>query len=185
MPTSLGSPPSFDSLDGSSGGLAESRSPQGRAEPWPYTRGPLQSTSERIVLVDEAHKFQTLSSDKRSAGNNDKLSTTDKVAIGAGVAALAGGIGAVVYSHWDDIKRFFKWGQLASGAVEDSAVLLETKLDHALALCKESPVDLDTLRSSIAAANHEARKLVTVNKQLRDRLDELRATVQTGQLDVK
>jgi hypothetical protein len=135
--------------------------------------------------VDEAHKFQTLSSDKRSAGNNDKLSTTDKVAIGAGVAALAGGIGAVVYSHWDDIKRFFKWGQLASGAVEDSAVLLETKLDHALALCKESPVDLDTLRSSIAAANHEARKLVTVNKQLRDRLDELRATVQTGQLDVK
>jgi TnpA family transposase len=114
-----------------------------------------------------------------------KLSTADKVALGAGVAALAGGIGAAIYGHWDDIKRFFKWGNLASGAVEDSALLLETKLDHATALCEEHLVDIDALRSAISAADAEAHKLVSVNKQLRSRLDALRAAIPTGASDAK
>jgi len=113
-----------------------------------------------------------------------KLSTADKLALGAGVAALASGIGAAIYSHWDDIKRFFKWGNLASGAVEDSALLLETKLDHATALCDEHLVDIDALRGAISAADLEAHKLVSVNKQLRSRLDELRAAIPTGDVKV-
>lgn len=149
---------------------------------------PLLETSHRALprgsldFDDEVHRpRQSPEVNERVSG---KLSTADKVALGAGVAALASGIGAAIYSHWDDIKRFFKWGNLASGAVEDSALLLETKLDHATALCDEHLVDVDALRGAISVADLEAHKLVSVNKQLRSRLDELRAAIPTGDVKV-
>lgn len=86
-----------------------------------------------------------------------------------GTLALAGGISAFVYTHWEDIKRFFKWGQLANGAAADSVVLLETKLDHAISLCKAG-ADIRLLKHSIESAGDEAEKLVAINQQLRDKL---------------
>jgi hypothetical protein len=90
-------------------------------------------------------------------------------ALGAvGGLALAGGI-AMIYTHWEDIKRFFKWGQLANGAAADSVVLLETKLDHAILLCKNG-ADAVSLKHAIEAAGEEASKLVAINQQLREKL---------------
>jgi len=85
-----------------------------------------------------------------------------------GTLALAGGVG-MIYTHWDDLKRFFKWGQLANGAAADSVVLLETKLDHAILLCKNGD-DVLSLKHAIDAAGDEANKLVAINQQLRDKL---------------
>jgi len=90
-------------------------------------------------------------------------------ALGAvGGLALAGGI-AMIYTHWEDIKRFFKWGQLANGAAADSVVLLETKLDHAILLCKNG-ADAVSLKHAIETAGEEASKLVAINQQLREKL---------------
>lgn len=139
----------------------------------------LRGSPENSSAYQSPGGEHAISSSKRvdDEERSDKLTTADKLAIGAGVTALAGGIGAALYTHWDDIKSFFKWGNLASGAMEDSALLLETKLDHATALCDEHLVEIDALRAAISAANVEAHKLVSINKQLRGRLDEVRAVV--------
>jgi len=87
----------------------------------------------------------------------------------AAAAALAAGAGAVIYANWDDIKGFFKWGKLANEAAADSVLLLETKVDRAIALC-DGQGDTEVLKHAISSAQEEARNLVAINQQLRDRL---------------
>jgi cell division septum initiation protein DivIVA len=90
-----------------------------------------------------------------------------KVAAGA---ALAAGVSALIFTNWEKIERYLKWGKLANEAAADSVLLLETKMDRAIALCDSQQVDADELKRAISAAHDEARNLVAINQQLRDRL---------------
>jgi hypothetical protein len=90
-----------------------------------------------------------------------------KVAAGA---ALAAGVSALIFTNWEKIERYLKWGKLANEAAADSVLLLETKMDRAIALCDAQQVDADALKHAISSAHDEARNLVAINQQLRDRL---------------
>ena len=94
-------------------------------------------------------------------------------ALAAASLATAAGAGALVYHNWEAIKRLFKWGQMANDAAADSAVLLETKLDHAIAISAAPQADLVSLKHAVDLAIEEARNLVAINQQLRDRLKKL------------
>lgn len=101
--------------------------------------------------------------------DKEKSLTSRNIALGVAAVAATGGFGALIYANWENIKRFFKWGKLANEAAADSIFLLENKIDHAVALCVPQQ-DADVLKSAIDAAQNEARNLVAINKQLREKL---------------
>lgn len=100
-----------------------------------------------------------------------------KPALAAASLVAVAGLSTLVYQNWEGIKRFFKWGQLANDAAADSVVLLESKIDSAIAFSDAPRVDLVSLQHAVDLAIDEARNLVAINQQLRDKL---RHAVQHG-----
>ena len=96
-----------------------------------------------------------------------------KPALAAASLVAVAGAGTLLYHNWEVIKRIFKWGQLANDAAADSAVLLEAKLDTAIAMTGASQADFVSLKHAVDLAIDEARNLVAINQQLRDRLRKL------------
>lgn len=115
---------------------------------------------------------------KKGEEKADDFQWKNALVAGAGTVAAVG-IGTLIYMNWEDFKRYFKWGQLANDAAADSVVLLESKIDSAIALSGAPEVDLLSLKRAVDAASDEARDLVAINQQLRDKL---RDAAQQGKL---
>lgn len=108
----------------------------------------------------------------KSETKADDLQWKNAIVAGAVAGTVSTvGIGTLIYMNWEDFKkRYFKWGQLANDAAADSVVLLESKIDSAIALSGAPEVDLLSLKRAVDAASDEARNLVAINQQLRDKL---------------
>jgi uncharacterized protein HemX len=87
------------------------------------------------------------------------------------VGALAlGALGTAGYIYREELQRFFKFGQYANDAVEDSADVVIAKLNLALNLFNHQDVQLEDVKTLIIQAKQEAQRLVNVNKRLQEQL---------------
>jgi hypothetical protein len=89
--------------------------------------------------------------------------------LAAGVLAL-GALGTAGYIYRDELKRFFKFGQYANEAVDDSANVVIHKLKLALNLCDIKPVNLEEIKSLLKQAKQEAKALANINQRLQEQL---------------